>query len=333
MKYKTVIVTARGGPEVITIEERELRAPAAAEARIRVLATPLVQDDAAARKGNRPWLPETPFVPGYCMLGIVDALGEAVSNLTVGDRVAALTNYGSHAEYLYWKAEELVQVPQDLDPARAVVLVLNYLVALQICHRVVQAKKGDKALIIGASGGVGSAFLDIGQMLGLKMYGLASSSKHEVLRRYGAVAIDYRSPDWVEVIRQAEPDGIDYVFNGMFNEYIAQGISLLKRGGILVQYGAPQTKPDFRRFLSKFILYNLLPNGKKIKGYGTHRSGVGLNKEDWTELFSLLRDNKIEPLIAETFPILEARRANEMLDSGEVTGTIVLLAAELITTH
>ena len=161
---------------MLAIEERELRDPAPGEARVRVLATPLVQDDAAARRGNRPWLPETPYVPGYCMLGVVDALGDSASNFTVGDHVVALTNYGSHAEYVYWRAEELGHVPEDLDPAKAVVLVLNYLVAFQILHRIAQVKRGEKALIIGASGGVGSAFLDLGRLAGLKMYGLASPS-------------------------------------------------------------------------------------------------------------------------------------------------------------
>jgi NADPH:quinone reductase-like Zn-dependent oxidoreductase len=80
----------------------------------------------------------------------------------------------------------------------------------------------------------------------------------------------------------------------------------------------------------KFILYNLLPNGKAIKGYGTHRGDINLFKEDWAKLFKLLEEGQIKPIIAEKFPILEAAKANELLESGQVTGNVVLLAPELL---
>jgi NADPH:quinone reductase-like Zn-dependent oxidoreductase len=223
-----------------------------------------------------------------------------------------------------------VHVPETLDPAEAVILVLNYLVAYQVLHRVAKVKAGEKALIVGASGGVGTAFLQLGKLAGLKMYGLASTSKHAVLEENGAIPIDYRTQDFVEVIRQAESGGIDYVFNGMFGEYVKRGLSVLGRGGVLVQYGAPETKPEFWRFIGRFILTNLLPNGKKIDGYGTHRLGVDLFEPDWTKLFELLAEKKIKPIVAEKFPILEARKANELLESGKVTGTIVLLSPEIM---
>ena len=113
------------------------------EARIRILATAVCQDDVAIRIGNRPFLKKPPFVPGYSFIGIIDAIGEGVRNVKVGDRVAALTKYGSHAEVIYWDTNELVPVPESLDPAEAVTLVLNYLVAYQILHRVARVKAGD----------------------------------------------------------------------------------------------------------------------------------------------------------------------------------------------
>ena len=102
----------------------------------------------------------------------MEAIGENVADVAVGDRVAALTNYDSHAEVLYWDASKLVHVPESIDLAQGVTLILNYLVAYQILHRVAQVKAGDKVLIVGASGGVGTAFLQLGKLAGLKMYGL-----------------------------------------------------------------------------------------------------------------------------------------------------------------
>lgn len=329
MKYKSIVVTARGGLDTVQIVENDLRSPAPGEARIRILAAAVCQDDVAIRIGNRPFLKKPPFVPGYACIGVVDALGAGVTDVTVGERVAALTQFGSHAEFLYWDAGELVHVPDSLDPAKAVTLILNYLVAYQVLHRVVQARAGDKVLIIGASGGVGTAFLQLGRLAGLTMYGLASASKHAILEEYGAAAIDYRSQDFVEVIRRAEPEGLDYVFNGMGEEYFARGLSVLKRGGKLVHYGGPQSFSRFLLLVAKLLYYNLLPNGKKIIGYGTHRLGTDLFKEDWTELFKLLESGQIDPLVVKSFPILEAREAYRLLESGSITGNVVLIAPEL----
>jgi NADPH:quinone reductase-like Zn-dependent oxidoreductase len=330
MQYKSVMVTRRGGPEALQIVEKELRAPGPGEVRTRILATAVVQDDVAVRRGNRPFLPKPPFVPGYSILGVVDALGEGVASVAVGDRVAALTQYGGHAEYIYLDAEKLVHVPETLDPAEAVVLILNYLVAYQCLHRAVQVKPGDKILIIGASGGVGTAFLELGKLAGLKMYGTASPSKHSTLTDLGAIPIDYHTQDFVRMIRHAEPDGLDYVFNGMAEEYLARGLAVMRRGGVMVHYGGPQSLGGFLLLMTRFILYNVLPNGKKIKGYGTHRVDIDLLKEDWTRLFELLEQDEIQPIIAARLPILEAAKANELLESGQVTGNVVLLAPELL---
>ena len=330
MKYKSILVTQRGGLDGIQIAEDELRPPMEGEARIRVLAAPVCQDDISIRIGNRPFLKKPPYVPGYSFLGIVDAIGEGVTSVKIGDRVAGLTQYYSHAEYIYWNANELVPVPECLDPAEVVTLILNYLVAYQILNRVAKVKAGEKVLLIGSSGGVGTAFLQLGKLAGLKMYGLASPSKYHSLDEYGAMPIDYHTQNFVEVLNQAEPEGIDYVFNGMDEEYFKSGLDVLKRGGMLVSYGAPQSFNGFLRFLMKYIFYNLLPNGKSIEGYGTHRLGVDLFKEDWTALFNLLEDAKIKPIIAGKYPLLEAVKAYEFLESGQVTGNLVLLAPELL---
>ena len=329
-QYKSFVVTKRGGLEALQIVEHELRLPSAGEARVKILATPVCQDDIAVRVGNRPFLAKTPFVPGYSILGVVDATGEGVIQVAVGDRVAALTNFSGHAEYIILGEEKLVHVPATLDPAEAVVLILNYLVAYQILHRVAQVKPGNKVLIIGASGGVGTAFLQLGKLANLKMYGLASRSKHSTLAELGAIPIDYHTQDFVPVIRKAEPDGIDFIFNGMGEEYLVRGLAVLRRGGTLVHYGGPQSFSRFILLLAELILFNLLPNGKKIKGYGTHRLGEDLFKQDWGALFELLEEGKIAPIIARRFPILEAVQANALFESGLFTGNIVLLAPELL---
>jgi len=331
LKYRSVIVTRKGSPEVLKVIENDLRAPLCGEARIKVLASCVCSDDVQARYGRSPIKPKIPFVPGYAVIGVVDALGEGVTNAAVGDRVGALTRYGGYAEYIFVLKKRLIPVPTTLDPAEAVTLILNYVTAYQALHRTAKVKAGDKVLIIGASGGVGTAFLQLGKLADLRMYGMASKSKHPILIEYGARPIDYHTQDFVEVIRQAEPNGLDAVFDGMSGDYFDRGFSLLRRGGKWVHYGNPLSVSRLLLLLAKFILFNVLPNGKSVKGYGTGFFEFNRRPflEDWAKLFQLLEEGKIKPVIMQKLPILDAARGNGLLESGQVVGNIVLLASEL----
>jgi NADPH:quinone reductase-like Zn-dependent oxidoreductase len=332
MHYKSVTVTARGGPDALRITDHDLRPPAAAEVRVKVLATPVCGPDVQARYGQTPIAPKIPFVPGYAIIGVADQVGSGVTGTAVGDRVAALTVIGGYSEYIYLKHDVLIPVPENLDPAEAATLILNYIVAYQMLHRSAKVQTGDKVLIIGASGGVGTACLQMGKLAGLHMYGIASKSKHDILLDHGVTPIDYRTQDFVAVLRQAEPDGLDAVFDGMLWGYLDRGFPLLRRGGTWVQYGNPLSFSGLLRLLGKLVWLNLRPDGRRLKIYGTTTSKFGRGKyeEDWAALFGLLEERKIEPIIMETFPILAAAKANEMLESGVVVGNLVLLAPELI---
>jgi NADPH:quinone reductase-like Zn-dependent oxidoreductase len=339
MRYKSVIVTKRGGPEALQVVENDLRAPSAGEVRVKVLATPVCGPDVQARYGHTPFAPKIPFVPGYAIVGIVDAAGppkrsagEGVTPVAVGDRVAALTVQGGYAEYIYLGEDDLIPVPEALDPAEAATLILNYIVAYQVMHRSARVKSGDKVLIIGASGGIGTALLQLGKLADLRMYGIASAPKHAILTDYGATPIDYHTQDFVQVIRRAEPDGLDAVFDGMVWGYLDRGFSLLRRGGTWVQYGNPLSLSGLLRLLGRLILLNLLPNGRSLKLYGTSTSKLGRSRflEDWATLFTLLEGGHIQPVIMRTFPLLEAAQANALLESGQVVGNVVLVAPELL---
>lgn len=339
MKYKKVVVTKRGGPEVLQVSTEELREPSPGEVRIRILATPVCLPDVQARYGKSPLKPKVPFVPGYGVIGVVDAIGSEkrysnrnAAQFSVGDQVAALTVFGGYSEYIYLSKNQLIPVPAGLDLAEAAILILNYIVAYQCLHRTARVKSGDKVLIIGASGGIGTAFLQLGRLAGLKMYGLASQNKHAILAEYGAIPIDYRTQDFVKVMRQAEPNGVDAVFDGMGGDYFDRGISVLGRSGVFVEYGNPLNLSGLLKLLGKTVVTNLLPNGKKARVYGTSTSRFGYQPflKDWALLFKLLGEGKIKPVIEDRYPILEAARANAQLESGKVIGNLVLLAPELL---
>jgi NADPH:quinone reductase len=332
MRYSSIVVTKRGGPDVLQVVENDLRPPSVRETRIKVLATPVCGPDVQARYGQTPIAPKVPFVPGYAVIGVVDAIGHEVTRAAVGDRVAALTVFGGHAEYIYLDQGQLIPMPHALEPAEAATLVLNYIVAYQTLHRSARVKAGDKVLIIGASGGVGTALLQLGKLANLRMYGIASAEKHHILTEYGATPIDYRTQDFVEVLRQAEPGRLDAVFDGMVWGYLDRGFSLLRRGGTWVQYGNPMSFRGLLRLLGRLILLNVLPNGRSLKLYGTTTSKFGRGRylEDWATLFRLLEEGKIKPVIMARFPLLEAAQANALLESGRVVGNVVLVAPELL---
>jgi NADPH:quinone reductase-like Zn-dependent oxidoreductase len=339
MKYKSVIVTKNGGPEVLQTIENELRPPTAGETRIRVLAAAVCRPDITVRAGKAlysgtPLGQKVPFVPGYAIIGVVDAVGEGVTEVAVGDRVGALTVVGGYSEVVYWKSDRLIPVPAVLDPAEAVTLILNYIVAYQALHRSAKVKSGDKVLFIGASGGIGTALLQLGKLADLTMYGVASRSKHAVLAEYGATPIDYHTQDFAAEIRRSEPDGLNAVISGMTRlDYIRGGLGLLQPGGTLVSFGEPDSFSTLFRVLGTMLKVNLLPTGKTVKLYGTSTYFIGDKKpylEDWAVLFKLLEEGQIKPIIDRKFPILEAAQANALLESGQVTGNLVLVTPELL---
>ncbi len=335
MKYKSVTVTRKGSPDVLKVIENDLRAPLAGEVRIKILATTIGRTDIGYRHGDLAFAPKIPFVPGYVILGVVDAVGEGVTNVAQGDRVAALTGHGGYAEYIFLGKEHLVPVPRTLDPAETVTLILNYASAYQMLHRIGKVKAGDRVLVIGASGGVGTAMLQLGKLAHLKMYGTASLTKHNILTELGATPIDYHTQDLVDVVRQAEPEGFDFVFDGVGGEYGKIGLEVLGKGGKLVEYTPAPSGPGAIALLGWLILVNLLmlPNRKSIKGYGIsalYRTNKRPFMDDLPLLFNLLEEGKLKPIIAKKFPILEAAKANELLESGHIIGNIVLLAPDLL---
>lgn len=166
---------------------------------------------------------------------------------------------------------------------------------------------------------------------------LEAKKRHleDLAARYEAQSISMKAlivQDFVEVIRQAEPGGLDAVFDGMAGDHLDRGFSLRRRGGTRVQYGNPLSFSGLLLLLTKFILFNVLPNGKALKLYGTTSSQFGRRPfpEDWATLFKLLEEGKIKPIIYKKFPILEAAQANALLENGQVIGNVVLLAPELL---
>lgn len=330
MKYKTVVITRKGDPSVLKIKEKFLEDPQEHELQIKIMAAGVSSTDVAMRYGFYPFAPKIPFIPGYEIVGEVTALGSAVRRFKVGDKVAALTVHGGYSEYIILKEDDLVAVPHGISNGQAVACILNYCTAYQILHRVLQVDKGDKLLILGASGGVGSAMVDLGKNIGLKMYGTSSSRKHYWLLQNGAVPLDYKSGNLENELMKMEPEGMDYVVDGVGGNSIQMGYRALKRGGKLVEYAYPNFIGMLLGLL-KIKWKNLIPDGKNGVFYGISASYQKDRAQilgDLSIIFDLLKSGKINPLVDKQFHLTEAASASRYLESGLAFGKVVLVNEE-----
>ena len=344
MKNRRVVITAHGGPDVLKLVEDEVTEPRAGEVRLRVLATGVAFADVLMRYGMYPRTPALPFSPGYDVVGAVDKLGEGVGDFAVGDTVAALTMFGGYSQFLCVTASELTRVPEGVDPAEAVSLVLNYVTAQQMIHRIAQLQAGQSVLIHGAAGGVGTAALELGRLAGLKMYGTASRGKHDLVTSLGGIPIDYKSDDFVtRVLQMTGGAGVDAAFDAVagsnwWRSYKTLRVGGKTKGGMLVGYGMSSViengRPSKLKGAANFALMGLLsflPDGKSARWYSIateKKRNPQWFREDLATLLGLLREKKIRPVLSEQLPLREAQRAHELIEHARVSGKIVLLCQE-----
>ncbi|MEL6537858.1 MAG: zinc-binding dehydrogenase, partial [Bacteroidota bacterium] len=238
MGYSKIVLHEYGGPEVLQVEEEAmLPEPKSNEVRIRVQASSAAFTDCMVREGKYPGTRgvKPPMTPGYDMVGVVDKVGTAVKRLKVGQKVAELTVYGAYTEYLCLAEDRLVPVPEELDPAEAVSMILSYMTAYQMLHRFAKVKLGDKILITGAGGAVGTALLQLGQLKGLEMYGTESERKLELVSSLGGTPINYKTEQVPQRIKELCPTGVDAVFDGV-GDFLSS-YRMLNQRGTLVRYG------------------------------------------------------------------------------------------------
>jgi NADPH:quinone reductase-like Zn-dependent oxidoreductase len=347
VKHTRIIVTHYGGPDALQVLEEECPEPKDGEVRMKVLAAGVSLPDLMMREGVHPETPPLPFTPGWDLVGVVDRLGDGVSGIEPGQIFAALPICGAYAEFLCLRPNELVPVPPGLDAAEAVSLVLNYVTAYQMLHRSAKVRPGQRVLIHGAAGGVGSALLQLGRLAGLEMYGTCSSRGASTVSDLGGIPIDYQHLDFVTEIHRLTSKGVDVVFESIGGTHIWRSRKALCPGGKVVAYGLTSSlrggrlasgRPGGRhrfRPIAIFGLYIaggwLLPSRKRVVPYSIQwlkRLRPAWFRQDLIALFDLLQQQKIKPLIAQRFPLAEARHAHELLGKGGVTGKIVLVRKE-----
>ena len=334
MAFKRVVVTGKGGPEVIQVVEAEREEPGPGQVRLRVEASGVAFADIMARRGAYPGLPPHPYTPGYDVVGVVDKLADGVTGFAPGQRAGALMlGFGACAEFVTVPEEMLVPVPQGMDPGEAVSLFLNYLTAWQLLYEMAQVQPGERALVTSAAGGVGTALLQLGKRAGLELIGTASSGKLALVAELGAIPVDYRSEDVVQRLGQ-DGKGLDVIFDGVGGKTVRRAYRLLGKDGRLVRYGFLSLDASnlvaFLPAILETTWLRLLPDGRRVLFNQGLPEFVAQNKgwyrQIMAELFRLLEQGAIRPVIGKRLPLQETAQAHRLLETGAVQGKIVLLA-------
>ena len=317
MRNTCVVLTALGGPEVQVIED-DVRDPGPNELRIQILACGVAFADVLMRRGMYSGVPPLPYSPGYDIVGTVESCGPGVSGWKPGDCAAALTQTGGYSRYIVLPESQLVRVPDGLDAAEAVSLVLNYTTAYQLIHRIARLGTGQSMLIHGAAGGVGTAALQLGSLTGLKMFGTASKAKHDLVAALGGIPIDYRTEDFV-----SRAAGVHAVFDPIGGRNWLRSYRALGPGGWMIGYGMSAAIEGGRRNMALagasfalLTLLGLLP-GKSARWYSIiteKKKHTEWFREDLSRLLEMLRDKSIHPVVAERLPLSGVSRAHELLE-------------------
>lgn len=325
-------------PDGLHVRDRVLPPPGPGQARISVTATGISFAEQQMRRGKYYDQPPFPFVPGYDLVGTVAAVGAGVDPARIGRRVAAVTKTGAWASEILLDAADLVPVPDGVDAAEAVTLLVNGVTAWRMLYKVAEARPGQTILVLGANGGVGTTLLQLARRDGIRVIGAASIRHHDRVAALGAEPVDSRSPDWPAQVRRLAPEGVDAVFDHVGGPGIVDSYRLLARRGTLVSYGSAATKNDpgssqkpILALIGRLMLWNLLPNGHKAhffdfwSGRRRVRAFRTALADDIGRVLTLLRDGELTGLVAARFPLIEATRALQLAESGTVTGKVVLL--------
>jgi NADPH:quinone reductase len=319
-----------GGPDELEVVDVPLPTAGPGEVRVRVLAASVEYTDVTIRRHVYPWVRRRPpFVLGYDVVGEIDQLGEGVTGLQLGDRVADMTVLGSNAACRTLRADRVTRVPAGIDPAEAAALILSWTTAYQLLHRAARVQLGQRVLVQGAAGAVGQALLVLGRMAGLELWGTARGEHAALIRELGATPIDYKREDFTRVLS----GGFDVIFDGIGEDGYRRSFAALKPGGLLCAYGytagvqAQRSMLTMSMWVARLYLWRWLHGGKRGVGYSINMMRArhpAWFREDLGRLFGLLAAGIIRPRVAERISFDEVADAHRRLEAGGLEGKLVL---------
>lgn len=320
---KAIRIHNHGGPEVLTYEDVAVPEPRAGEARVKIEASGVNFIDIYHRTGLYPM--NRPCILGSEGAGIVDALGEGVTEVKQGDRVAYAMIPGSYAEYAVVPAGKLVPVPDDIDAKSAAGIMLQGMTAHYLTHSTYPLQKDETALVHAAAGGVGLLLVQVAKMLGARVIGTVSTeAKADLVRKAGADEIIlYTQADFLaEAKRITNGQGVHVVYDSVGATTFEKSLDCLRPRGYLVLFGqssGPVAAFDPAKLAAKGSLFLTRPS---LAHYTLTRAEL-LRRA--TDLFDWMQGGKLKLRIEKTLPLQDACEAQQLLEKRRTTGKLILV--------
>ena len=333
-----LVVTGFGAGAAMHLVSGPVPGPGPGHVVVEMEAAGLARADLLQRSGRYPGGPRPPFVPGRDVVGSVVAVGPGVPASWSGRRVAAHLPGGGHATHVTVPEPRLVALPDDVSAVRAVCLPLNYLAARQLL-RAARVTGGDAVFVDGASGGIGTALLDLLDDQGTVAIGSCSPSKDGTVEHYGGIPVDRHAADLAGRIReraeQVAPNGLRAAFSGGDLRSLRVGRAVLAPGGLLAAYGGDagpvrHPPPARARLLPRLAVLAAWGATRRTRTttYSAQRSvrrHPATARDDLAHLLELLARGRIDPLVAAELPLGQAEEAYRLLGSGTAVGKVVLV--------
>ncbi len=318
---KAIVVREFGGPEVLKLEEVPTPKPAAGQVLVRIHVAGVNPYDTYMRNGTYAIKPSLPYTPGSDGAGVVEAVGEGVKKVKPGDRVyTAKTVTGAYAEYALALEEQVHSLPEKISFGQGAGVWVPYGTAYHALHHSAEARASETVLVHGASGGVGTAALQVARAMGLAVFGTAGTQKGlDLVKREGAQHVfDHSKAGYQEEILNATGGrGVDIILEMLANVNLAHDLKLLALRGRVIVIGNrgevtinPRELMGRRASIRAFTLWGVTPAEEA---------------EIHAGLIAGLANGTLRPVVGKEMPLAEAPRAHkEILERG-AAGKIVLL--------
>ena len=334
---RQAVITRHGAADVFEMREGPDPVPGDGEIRIRVRAAGINFADILARIGLYPDAPKPPVVVGYEVAGIVDAVGNGVTNPQEGDRVLALTRFGGYADCVVVPAAQAYRFPDRLSDAEAAAVPVAYLTAAIALYRMAAVTAGETVLVHNAGGGLGIAATQLARLRRATVIGTASAGKHDALRSFGVEhAIDYRVGDVeAEVRRITKGRGVDVILDPIGGRSFGASYRMLAPLGRLVMLGISSMSGERRNAWRVLRSWWAMKSFDPLSLINRTRGVFGLNVGHlWDEgrhlqplmqlLLTELSAGRLEPVVARTFPLERAGDAHRFIQNRSNIGKVVL---------
>jgi NADPH:quinone reductase-like Zn-dependent oxidoreductase len=341
---RQVWITKAGPPEVLQVREAPDPEPGPGEVRIRVRAAGINFADLMARVGLYPDAPKVPCVVGYEVAGVIDAVGEGGEHapaLAVGDRVFGMPRFGGYTDTLVLPERQAFKMPAAMTFEEGAALPVVYLTAFHMMLFTGNLRKKSRVLIHSAAGGVGVAAIQLARTRDCEIFGIASKSKHEFLRKAGVHHTIDNADDYVAVVREATKGrGVDLVLDPVGGKSFSDGYDLLAPAGRLVAFGLSAAASGKTRSLfhaasqvlriKSYKPMKLMDDNKSISGVNMgHLFGeLDMLSEEFKEIVNLYDQGHIKPHVDKTFSFNDAAAAHHYIHDRKAVGKVLLVPTE-----